>query len=215
MGRQTVLSRSRGANDQAQRCEGSAAVPDVGAASPDRVGVREHTRARSRGPALPNQCSDDSSVAEALAEQWRRRVGAVLSSAPAAPGAARGYRADPPRPPGAWLRGRSYASLVATCAWDPARHGHDSTGVSGHRDAPPAPDPQAGTPPNEAVRKGGTGRVGAGRREVRADRGPLGVSVHRPGRLYALPRPAAVPTSASRLESRVPHCAPARLPLPP
>src|SRR6266704_4741459 len=142
---QTGLSRSRGANDQAQRCEGSAAVPDVGAASPDRVGVRVGTRARSRGPALPNQCSDDSSVAEALAEQWRRRVGAVLSSAPAAPVAARGYRADPPRPPRAWLRGRSYAPLVATCAWDPARYGHDATRVSQLDDPPPAHYPQAGT----------------------------------------------------------------------
>src|SRR6266436_8901749 len=146
MGSQTGLSRSRGANDQAQRCEGSAAVSDVGAASPDRVGVRVGTRASGRGPALPNQCSDDSAVAEALAEPWRRGLGAVLSSAPAAPGAARGYRAGPPRPPGARLRGRSDAPLVATRAWDPARHGHDSTGISGHRDAPPPPDPQAGTP---------------------------------------------------------------------
>jgi hypothetical protein len=38
-----------GANDQAQRREGSAAVSDVGAASPDRVGVRVGTRASGRG----------------------------------------------------------------------------------------------------------------------------------------------------------------------
>src|SRR4029450_9975905 len=100
MGSQTGLSRSRGANDQAQRCEGSAAVSDVGAASP---GVRVGPRASGRGSALPNQCSDDSSVAEALAEQWRRGVGAVLSAAPAAPGGAPGYRAGPPPPPGARL----------------------------------------------------------------------------------------------------------------
>jgi len=96
-------------------------------------------------------------LAEALAEQWHGGVGAVLSAAPAAPGAARGYRADPPRPPGARLRGSSYAPLAAARAWDPASHGHDSACVSGHWDAAPAPDPQAGTPPNEAVRKGGTG----------------------------------------------------------
>src|SRR5215831_2065676 len=206
MGSQTGLSRSKGgANDQAQRCEGSAAVSDVGAASPDRVGVRVGPRARGRGPALPHQCADDSAVAEALAEPWRRGVGAVLSAAPAAPSAAHGYRAGPPRPPGARLRSSSYAPLAATRAWDPARHGHDSTRVSRPRDSPPAPDAQAGAPSNEAVRKGGTGRVGAGRREVRADRGPLGLSVHRPGRLHALPRAAAVPTAASWLEPRVPH----------
>ena len=41
--------------------------------------------------------------------------------------------------------------------------------------------------------KAETGRVDAGRREVRADRGSLGLSVHRSGRLHALPCAAAVP----------------------
>jgi hypothetical protein len=117
---------------------------------PSRASASERICAASRSSlgrksGLPNQCSDDSSVAEALAEQWRRGVGAGLPAAPAAPGAARGYRAGPPRPPGARLRGRSDAPLVATRAWDPAGHGHDSTGISGPRDAPPPPDPQAGT----------------------------------------------------------------------
>src|SRR5215813_1401600 len=62
--------------------------------------------------------------------------------------------------------------------------------------------------------KGGTGRVDPGRRQVRADRGPLGVSVHGPGRLYALPDPAALPAAASPLEPRLPRRAPAGVPLP-
>src|SRR6266487_2969071 len=151
MGSQTRLSRPRGANDQAQGCEGAAAVSDAGAVSPAGAGICMAARASGRWPALWNQCPDDSAVAEALAARGRRGAGAVLSSAPGAAGPARVHRADPPCPPRTRLRGGARAALAAAHTWDPASHGHDSTGVSRRGPAPAAADPQAGTPADETI----------------------------------------------------------------
>jgi len=88
---------------------------------------------------------------------------------------------DPPRPPGARLRSGARPALAAARARDPARDGYDSAGLSRRGPAPPPADPQAGT-----------------------DRRPLGVSVHRPRRLHALPRPAALSAFGPSLEPRLP-----------
>ena len=122
------------------------------------------------GPALRTQRSDHSAVAQALASRGRRGAGAVLSAAPGAAGLARGRRAHPPGSPGVRLRGGAHPALAPAGARDPVSHGHDSASVSRHGPAPPA-DPQAGTPPDETLREGGTGGVDSGRREVREDRG--------------------------------------------
>src|SRR5215471_13812532 len=110
---------------------------------------------------------------------------------------------------GPLVRG-SGCSACTACAWPWARF----NACFATSDCPPAADPHAGTPPDEAVREGGAGRVDPGRRQVRADRGPLGVSVHRLGRLYALPDPAALPAAAPRLEPCLPRRAAAGVPFP-
>jgi transposase len=49
-----------------------------------------------------------------------------------------------------------------------------------YRPGSPAPHPEAGPPADEVVREGGAWRKRSGRREIREDRRPLGLSVHRP-----------------------------------
>src|SRR5712691_8548324 len=208
------LTKTRRLHDQAQRREGSAAVSDAGAVSPVGAGVCGTARAGRRGPPLRPQCSDDSALAEALAAGRGGGTGALLSAAPGPPGAPRDHRAHSPSPPGVRLRRGAHTARAPAPARGPARHGHDSAGVSRHGPAPPATNSQTGTPPDETLREGGAGRVDSGRREIRADRRPLGVSVHGLGRLHALPRPAALPTLASPLEPRLPRRGPAGLPVP-
>src|SRR2546422_7349870 len=96
MGSRHSCPDQRGANDQAQRCEGSAAVSDAGAVSPSGPRIRARAWAECSRPALWNQCSDDSSVAKTLASRRRRGAGAFLSPAPATAGGRRRPRAGPP-----------------------------------------------------------------------------------------------------------------------
>ena len=93
-------------------------------------------------------------------------------------------------------------------------HGYDSADLSGPRHSVSATGAEARPPADEAVREGGARRKRPGGRQVREDRGPLGLSIHRPGRLHALSGPAAVPTVAPGRQRGVPGRAPAGAPLP-
>src|SRR5215472_15489843 len=90
MGSPTWLSSSRGANDQAQRYQGTAAASDMGTLSPYGAGVRGAHGSRST---LPGERANNSSVAAAMAERWCRGVGTRLPASSAPPGAAEGASA--------------------------------------------------------------------------------------------------------------------------
>src|SRR2546428_945723 len=126
---------SWGANDQAQRREGPAAVSDAGALSAARARVRARAWAHGRWPALWDQRPHDSAVATTLAARWPRGAGTFVSPAPAPARDAGGYRADPPGPPGARLPGLAPPAAAPAAARDPARHWHDSTDPPVHRAA--------------------------------------------------------------------------------
>src|SRR5438309_2027960 len=168
------------ADDSTQRREGAAAVPVAGATAAHGASLCAAAWPHGGRETIRGQYQDDSALASAVAARRPARAGAALSPAPRPPHRAPSHRAHWPSAPRPGVRGAAHPTVVAPDPRGARGGGHDPADLPGYRPGPPAPDPEAGTPADEVVRESGAWRKRPGRREIREDRGPLGLSVHRP-----------------------------------
>src|SRR5262245_3232633 len=163
-----------------ERCEGAAAVPVAGATAAHGASLRATPWPHDGRETIWGQYQDDSALAGAVAAGRPARAGATLSPAPRPPHHAPSHRAHWSSAPRPGVRGAAHPTVVASGPRGARGGGHDPADLPRYRPGPPAPDPEAGPPADEVVRESGAWRKRPGRREIREDCGPLGLSVHRP-----------------------------------